>query len=177
MKVMLIGLGPHAKRIYLRFLLKHNIKLALIVDLVSQSNKVRDYLCCCGLGSTRCIFVDDAEKDNLELSSKTKTMLSEFIRKSGITHAIISTEPKAHLAYAMFLLDEGVNILMDKPITAPINVINNPMQTEKIADEYNMLCAKYKTQKIRHNELIFSIQCQRRFHRGYIYVPTFQPKS
>ncbi len=170
MKVMLIGLGPHAKRIYLRFLLKHNIKLALIVDLVSQSNKVRDYLCCCGLGSTRCIFVDDAEKDNLELSSKTKTMLSEFIRKSGITHAIISTEPKAHLAYAMFLLDEGVNILMDKPITAPINVINNPMQTEKIADEYNMLCAKYKTQKIRHNELIFSIQCQRRFHRGYIYV-------
>ena len=36
MNLALIGLGPHAKRIYLRFLLKHNIEPALIVDLVSQ---------------------------------------------------------------------------------------------------------------------------------------------
>lgn len=44
MNLALIGLGPHAKRIYLRFLLKHNIEPALIVDLVSQENAIRKYI-------------------------------------------------------------------------------------------------------------------------------------
>ena len=170
MNLALIGLGPHAKRIYLRFLLKHNIEPALIVDLVSQENAIRKYLGKYNLDKTVCIFVDDRHRDDLRLSKETESVLAKHIKEMGITHAIISTEPKAHFAYAMFLLKNNVNILMDKPITAPINVINNPVQASKIKSEYDLLCAKYKMQKAYNDKLIFSIQCQRRFHEGYTYV-------
>lgn len=170
MNLALIGLGPHAKRIYLRFLLKHNIEPALIVDLVSQENAIRKYLNKHNLDKTVCVFVDDRHRDNLELSKETRSILTKYIKEMGITHAIISTEPKAHFAYAMFLLENNVNILMDKPITSPTNVINNPVQASKIRSEYDLLCAKYKIQKAYDDKLIFSIQCQRRFHKGYIYV-------
>ena len=116
------------------------------------------------------MFIDDKEKDSDKLSTEISAQLLGYIKGSNVTHAIISTEPKAHLAYADFLIENNINILMDKPITAPVDVINSSLQAEKIRLEYNDLCSKYKIQKSYNNDLIFSIQCQRRFHEGYIFV-------
>lgn len=41
MNILLVGLGPHANRIYLRFLERYYIKPALVVDLVSQKSTLR----------------------------------------------------------------------------------------------------------------------------------------
>lgn len=89
MNLALIGLGPHAKRIYLRFLLKHNIEPALIVDLVSQENAIRKYLGKYNLDKTVCVFVDDRHRDDLRLSKETESMLAKHIKEMRITHAII----------------------------------------------------------------------------------------
>lgn len=170
MNILLVGLGPHANRIYLRFLERHHIKPALVVDLVSQKDTVEKHLRSYDMTDVPCLFVDDKEKDSDILSTEISSRLTEYIKDLNITHAIISTEPKAHLAYADFLIENNINILMDKPITAPVDVINSSLQAEKIRLEYNELCSKYKIRKSYKNDLIFSIQCQRRFHEGYIFV-------
>lgn len=170
MNVMLIGLGPHAKRIYMKFMNNHGIIPKLIVDLKSNASNVKDYLKSQNLKDIDCYFVNDASRDDNSLPMKVKKELISMIKKKNITHAIISTEPKAHFAYAKFLLRNNINILMDKPVTAPTNVSNNINQAKKIKFEYDVLCSEYKKQKMLNNDLVFSIQCQRRFHNGYIYV-------
>ena len=39
--VALIGLGPHAKRIYINYLKKHRINLALLVDIESKAKEIK----------------------------------------------------------------------------------------------------------------------------------------
>ena len=168
--IALIGLGPHAKRIYMRFLKNQGIKPKLIVDLQSKEQSIREYLAEKNLQSVKCFFVPDSECNNLSLSEKTTEQFTEFLEKQNITHAIISTEPKAHYAYASFLIRKGINILMDKPITAPIDVLNKASQTKKIITEYDNLCKLYKVAQTTNPNLIFSIQCQRRFQKGYLFV-------
>ena len=99
-----------------------------------------------------------------------KNELITLIKKYKITHAIISTEPKSHFAYSKFLLENNINILMDKPITAPTEVINDCNQVYKIKKEYQKLVEYYKKYKMLNPNLIFTIQCQRSFHKGYKYI-------
>ena len=42
--IAIIGLGPHAKRIYLHYIKKHREKLSLVVELESERNNTRKYL-------------------------------------------------------------------------------------------------------------------------------------
>ena len=42
--VALIGIGPHAKRIYLNYFKKHRVNLALVIDLNSKRDSIKNYL-------------------------------------------------------------------------------------------------------------------------------------
>ena len=44
LNIALVGLGPHAKRVYLHFLKNLGIEPKLIVDLVSQKSETEKYL-------------------------------------------------------------------------------------------------------------------------------------
>lgn len=171
MKIMLIGLGPHARRIYIKLLKEHKIEPTLVVDLESKEKEVKEFIKKqSSWENTYFYFLQDKDRNVLDLPRKAEKELSEIIKKEKITHAIISTEPKAHFAYAKFLLENNINILLDKPITAPIDVINNYNQATRIRTEYETLCEMYKMAKVLHPNQIFSIQCQRRFHKGYKYI-------
>lgn len=165
--IMLIGLGPHAKRIYMNLFKKYKIIPKIIVDLKSKQKELEDYIEENDLRDIHFYFIEDEKRDDLELNSKIENDLKNLIKSKNIKYAIISTEPKAHFAYAKFLLENNINILMDKPITAPINVISNQRQALKIKTEYEILSNMYKLKK---DKIAFKIQCQRRFHEGYIYV-------
>lgn len=170
MNIILIGFGPHAKRIYLKLINKYNLNLKLIIDIENKKEEIENYLKKNEICDVELYFIDETERDNINLSDKLKKYLRNFLNAEKITHAIISTEPKAHFSYAKFLIKENINILMDKPITAPKDVINNFNQATKIRKEYEILCEEYKKSKVLNDNLIFSIQCQRRFHKGYIYI-------
>lgn len=168
MNIMLIGLGPHAKRIYIKFLKEENIVPKLVIDLKSKEKSINQFLK--EYDVINKYYIDDKFKNELELPENVKNDLKVIIQKLNITHAIISTEPKSHFAYAKFLLENNINILMDKPITAPMDVVTNLKQVVKIKEEYKKLCELYKKAKLLNPKLIFSIQCQRRFHKGYQYI-------
>ena len=163
--MVLVGLGPHAKRIYISLIKKYNLPLNLVIDLKKNSDSIINYL---KEENFNCdtYFLEDVEADNVELTTKVKRDLDILLVKKNIKYAIISTEPKAHFAYAKYFLDKNINILMDKPITAPTFVLSNIDNAKKIKGEYDILKEKY----LQKNNLNFIIQCQRRFHKGYNYV-------
>jgi len=164
--IVLVGLGPHSKRMYLNFFKKYSFEPKLIVDIDSKETEIKNYLNEKGFSSK--VFLIPNEFKNLpKLPKEIAEKLKLKIKELNITHAIISTEPKAHLQYLRFFLNLDINIFTDKPITAPKEVSTNKTQAKKIWYDYNELLTKYLDNGQKHQ---FEIQCQRRFHPGYLYA-------
>ncbi len=162
--IVIIGLGHHAKRIYLRGLQRLNLQPKLIIDLES---KKEDILKCLSSRNISCetFFIPDEHCNHLSLAKEIEKQIDSIFSKLFITHAIISTEPKAHYSYLKYLIKNKIPVLTDKPITAPSDVTNINTQALKIHEEYVELLSlqkRYQTPVV--------VQCQRRYDRRYRYI-------
>ena len=164
-KIILIGCGPHARRVYLPALHRiSNIKLELIIDLESQGSEVLK--AAKNFEQTELWLIQPfTDVMPAELAKR----LSNFVREKEISGVIIATEPLVHKAYAEWALQNGLNILMDKPITTRVNAISDLSNAEGILDDYFILLEKYKKLQFE-KETVFMINSHRRFHKGFQFV-------
>lgn len=162
--VMIIGVGPHSKRIYFYLFKKFKIIPKIVVDLESNNDATLKYLDENGFSSSSTWFLPDCYKDDEKLPKKYEKELLSLCREKNITHIIVSTEPKAHCMYLNFALDNNINILSDKPITVVKNMYDLK-NINKIRTQYYELLKKYK-----NSSCSCKIMCQRQYHRGYIFI-------
>ncbi len=162
--IMLVGLGPHSKRIYINYFKKHNVSLKVVVDLKSNYDIILDYLKTSGFSDTLVWCLPDRYRDNELLPDKYAKELKKICDQNNITHIVSSTEAKAHNMYLNFALDNNINILSDKPITV-VRGMNELANIKKVRDQYYKLVKKYDKSKCS-----CKIMCQRQYHRGYIYI-------
>ena len=161
--ILLVGCGPHARRIYLHQLALLGHALDVVVDLES----------CRALVERHCpaatfIAVPDDERDLETLSSPVSASLDAVLTRReapGDWRAIISTEPKAHLAYLRYFAARGVPALVDKPITAPIDTLNSFTAVERIRGDFDELA-----HAVDQEPSLIKVQCQRRYHVGYQFI-------
>ena len=159
--VALVGIGPHAKRIYLNYFKKHKVNLALVIDLNSQRESIKKYLLENGFKNTRIFTIDDKYKDDEHLSEELSSNLLAVCNTLEITHLIISTEPKGHFMYLEFALKNNINVLTDKPITVSKNM-TSLKSIEKVRKQYYEILELAK-----HSKGTCKVMCQRQYHRGY----------
>ena len=159
--IALIGIGPHAKRIYLHYFKKKKVNLELVVDLESQKENVRKYLDENAIKKTKIITIPNKYKDDEHLPSQISSDLLSVCQTLEITHLIISTEPKAHFMYLEFALKNNMNILTDKPITVTKNM-TSLKSIEKVRNQYYEILELAKKSKGS-----CKVMCQRQYHRGY----------
>ncbi len=159
---ILIGLGPYAKSHYFKLFSKQDIFPKYIVDLDSKQQEIVNYLG----DKTRTIglyFVPEKEKDSASLPPSVASELLALLRRSGIRHAILATEPKAHLAYLKFFIENGIQVLVEKPLTSPPFSSWSPAAAQKIEDDYTLLLNSSGSVRI-------DLQCHRRYHPVYQFV-------
>lgn len=162
--VALVGLGPHAKRIYLNYLRKHKMELTLLVELESNKQNSRKYLDENGFKRAKIFTVKDEYKDLDHLPKKVADNLLAVCKTLEITHLIISTEPKAHNMYIEFGLKNNIHTLTDKPITATKNM-TSLKSIEKVRKQY------YDIVKLsEESSAMCKVMCQRQYHKGYEYI-------
>lgn len=159
--IALVGIGPHAKRIYLNYFKKHKVNLALVVDLDSKKDNIRKYLDDNGFKNTKIFTIDDSYKDDEHLPENIASNLLAVCKTFEITHMIISTEPKAHFMYLEFALKNDLNVLTDKPITVKKNM-TSLKAIEKVRKQYYQILDLAK-----HSKGTCKVMCQRQYHRGY----------
>lgn len=159
--VALVGIGPHAKRIYLNYFKKHKVNLALVIDLNSQKESIKKYLKENGFKNTKIFTIDDSNKDDDHLSEKVSSNLLAVCNTLEITHLIISTEPKGHFMYLEFALKNNINVLTDKPITVSKNM-TSLKSIEKVRKQYYEILELAKNSKGT-----CKVMCQRQYHKGY----------
>lgn len=170
--IILVGLGPHARRIYYPLLQKYaqqyHIKLLLVVDLESQKEKICAYLSNCTLKPEQLFFVEDRYRNSETLTDQLRLVLDELASTNQIHGIIISTEPKAHKPFILWALERNLDILMDKPIITPIGVGTNLASAQKIWQDYVEIA-----RQLKNSSANLVVQCQRRSHMGYQLIKNY----
>ena len=171
-RIILVGCGPHAKRVYLPALrqLRH-IELSLVIDLESQETTVRNATK--GIPDTELWFIKPFA-DNIPDDVAQK--LSSFVTEKGVTGVIIATEPLVHKAYAKWALRNQLSILIDKPITTQADAATNIASAEGILDDYTFLLEKYNELQLRKRRSLWLIH-RDGFIKGFSLCRTKSAKS
>lgn len=159
---VIVGIGPHSKRTYLRFFLKYKIYPKLIIELESEKDNVSS-LILEKRWDAILFTIPDEYKNALVLPKNYQSQLDIICKEKEITHAIIATEPKGHLMYCDYFLSKNIHTLIDKPLVVFDNMLD-VVNIEKIRESF------YRLSQSRNENTIFKVLCQRNFHKGYEYI-------
>lgn len=175
--IALIGLGPHAKRIYYPYLIQlvesdPNFTFELLIDLESNRDKIEDFLSKQSLRPNHIIYLDPK---NQIAPSKIAPEAAIALRERKISKAIISTEPKAHKIYLNECIKLGIPVVVDKPITSPLGLTPDTKKLSignktKTANKIYKDVIELQSAIQKHPGARVLVQCQRRNHGGYTTV-------
>ncbi|KIO75994.1 hypothetical protein TH53_17390 [Pedobacter lusitanus] len=168
-RIILIGVGPHSKRVYLPALAKlkkkFDVEISLAIDVKSEARKIEqhfekhDYI-------INTLFIDPFTG---ALPADLSNDLTRFVSENHINAVIIATEPSVHHTYAEWALSLKLHILMDKPVSTRENAVSDLEQANGILADYLQLSDLYQEFQ-KEKPTIFSINVQRRYHPGFQYV-------
>ncbi|MEM9214935.1 MAG: hypothetical protein AAGD25_11385 [Cyanobacteria bacterium P01_F01_bin.150] len=165
----LIGLGPHAKRIYYPFLekygLQQKINFICLVELRSEKDNVYKFLNEQTIQPQKLFFVETSCASQDFLDDNIARFLTGIEATCGLDGIIISSHPKSHKAYLKWAIAHNIDVLVDKPILYP-DLTNNPLvELQEIEQEFAELIELY-----RHSTSNVVVQVQRRAHQGYVHI-------
>lgn len=168
--LVLVGAGPHAKKRYLplieRYRHEYEISIPLVVDFTDREESVLSDVM---IGNSKFLFLDPkTNRTSEKLNPLVRKELDTLWQAGRIDGMIISTEPKGHKMYAEWALHHDVDILMDKPVTSPINCGNDERQAKKIYQDYLDLKKEYFKSKSN-----FIIPCLRRYSNTYRFIHSY----
>lgn len=145
--VLIIGLGQYARHYHCKIINQLSKILGLniigVVDLESESKNINKYLDDISLKLKYKIFLDDKNRLIDKLPSEIENLLNNIHLKDKIDLVVISTEPKAHKAYLLWAINNNIDSMVDKPISACILDTTNFKSSQKLLDDYNELINAY----------------------------------
>jgi hypothetical protein len=163
--ILLIGAGQYGRSCYVKHFLQHtypDARLALIVDLEKERANIMEYVA---------QFPEDSRPECMflpaPLNSSQLTVFLSMLR-DRFDSVILSTPPEDRMDYFRVLLHMGVNILCDKPLTAPKDISVNPRTCDLFVGEYQDICQMYRRAQADRPDIRFDVMVQRRYH------PVFQ---
>jgi hypothetical protein len=167
LSIMVIGLGHHARCIYVPALYKnkdsHGLEICG-VDLSPMKTLLESYL------QERNIKIDvlylDPFNERENLPEYVNKELNKIVKERNINAVIISTDPTTHKMYAKWALKKGLHILMDKPISTREGVVYDFQQAIKVEEDYQELLKLYNRLQ-QQKKTLFWVNTQRRYEIGY----------
>jgi predicted dehydrogenase len=167
-QVMLIGVGYHAKDVYLPALSKlrnkYPIQLTAIADFDYVLGATTEL--CDNLGFKSLARIPVTAFTANALPTHLAQRLSAAVKHHNIRAVIISTPPEVHRAYALWAMDSGLDILIDKPITTRANAAFDYLEAREIYTDYTVLLEKYRHIQDQRNTA-FLVHTPRRYNPAF----------
>ena len=165
-RIMIVGVGPHATRFYLPALAatrpEFGVSVVAAVELEGQGERTRAALAVDGHAAAQVFEVPAFEG---RLPTATAARLDEACADLGIGSVVVATEPMAHLGYALWAIDRGHALLLDKPISTRRDAAHDLDAARGIASDFEMLATAYRRATTASLPIV-SICAHRRFHPG-----------
>lgn len=160
--IMLIGCGPHARRVYVPAIFlqdKYSIKIKIVVELLEKEQETRSFI---SKYSTDIeYFFVNRFRSSRKLPQYVKNKLDYLVDEYNITGVIISTNPLNHMQYALWAEKRGLHILMDKPISTRSNISISKYSSKDLTEDFKLLMDN------RIKSKAFIINTQRRYNPGF----------
>ncbi len=159
--ILLIGCGPHAKRVYFPALKntenQFGTEIKAFVELKSKQSETADFVKKFYPNAESLYVEPFSEIHRHTLPSNVEQELNVLVKKHHINGVVISTDPLNHMQYALWAERKGLHVLMDKPISTYCNVSNSIEQARQLKDDFDLLIKNYDKSKA------FIVNSQRRF--------------
>lgn len=169
--IALIGLGPHAQRIYYPYITDlttkdSNFSFELLIDLDINKDKIQKFLKTQNIHPKHELYLNS--KDQIA-PNNISPLAASALKKHNINRVILSTEPKAHKIYLEECIKQSIPVVVDKPVTAPVfSGLKTRFSKYRQADSI-FADVKYLNNLInQHPGSRVLVECQRRNHGGYI---------
>ncbi|MFJ4966874.1 Gfo/Idh/MocA family protein [Streptomyces sp. NPDC088729] len=94
-------------------------------------------------------------------------VLEDVVGRARIGAVVVATEPSVHLPYALWAMERGLPVLLDKPLTVHPGASTDPAAAQAIADDFDTLLGAYRTARRRHPKMVVSVLSQRRWHPAF----------
>lgn len=161
--LLVIGAGPHYQEVYHAILEQQQIAIILLVDLQDNQEEISLFFHNKKLKPNKMLFLPEEFRNTItpldihhHLSQATDLSLADSV--------ILTTEPKARKAYALWAIEQGLPIFMDKPISA----FSSISHMDKLEEDYAHILHAAEYAKV---DVVIS--CERRAHPGYGWVKEY----
>jgi predicted dehydrogenase len=163
--ILIIGFGPHAKKIYYQILKKNNSKYSFaILDIKQGENNIQQFFKDKECTPKAIHIIEQFRAGKSKLPTHIQKILASIQTQYRIDGMIISCESEYHLPYANWAIQKKISILMDKPISVRKNCSTNIRQSRALLKEYTHTLKRYNKVK---EHMLFSVVTQRRYHPGF----------
>ncbi len=162
-RVVLCGLGRHAEKAHLPAVERlrkagRAVEIVAIVDAAPAREDVTARAARHGLDAELAFF----EPFDGHLAAGDAITFDRLIRRHEANAVIVATPPEAHFGFAMQGLRQGVNVFLDKPVTARPNAVSDLAQACGILDDMLALVEAYGQARQRGDQVCVTVGCQRR---------------
>ena len=135
------------------------VTVSWIADLQSKKRSVLEL---CRMAGYAPNFVGVEAFAGNGLPSSIKNSLNDILRLNPVEAVLISTTPEQHRAYATWALENGLDALIDKPITSRPNAAHDFKQALGILEDWEAL----NRLSVKRSRMVM-INSHRRFHPAY----------
>ena len=135
------------------------VSIEWVTDLTNKENLVLEL---CRKADQNPSFVGVEPFTGIELPSSIICSLNNMLKISPVDAALISTTPEQHRAYATWALENGLDVLIDKPVTSRQNAAHDVKQALGILEDWEAL--DKLSNRMRR---VVMINSHRRFHPAY----------
>jgi predicted dehydrogenase len=167
--IVLAGLGPHARHNYYPVLERLReaapVNLKLVIDLKDQQETVMRFLRGRSVQPEDMLFLVPSYRVSEAVPPEAGQLLERIHRQDPIDRLIVSTEPKSHKGYIIWALEHGIDVMTDKPITAPIMQRQEESRAWRIFEDY------LEIEQAQHRSGSRAVvMTHRRHHPGFTFV-------
>jgi len=155
---LLIGAGPHAKKVYLPAL-RGDARASIVAVAELDANA----------GATRALVGESVDVVTTPpfagpcLPAMWSSTLDAVVRRLRVDTVIIATEPLSHEAYLDWAIASGLHVLVDKPIIAYPDVSNDPDASRRLLRSFRGL----RDRASARPDVLVAVAVQRRYHPGF----------
>ncbi|MFE3946226.1 Gfo/Idh/MocA family oxidoreductase [Streptomyces sp. NPDC059118] len=101
------------------------------------------------------------------LPGPVRRALEDVVKRERIGAIFVATEPSVHLPYALWAMERGLPVLLDKPLTVHTGASTDPAAAQAIADDFDILLDAYWAARRRDPRMVVSVLSQRRWHPAF----------
>jgi hypothetical protein len=163
-RLIVVGFGPHFRERYYPVLEQNACEIALAIDMQSERSTIMTFLHGRKLIPNNFTFLPEDARNTISEMRIAAEIGSVMPGLAGVTGVLICTEPKVHKPYALWAMRQGLDVFVDKPLTA----FGVPGAATGL---YRDFCDLAATQKLSDVNVVVS--CERRMQIGYRFVFEF----